>query len=388
MKKIIFIINQLRVGGVAKALVELLRNIEGKYDISVLCFEKTGNFFNDIPQNVKIINDIEYLEMTECSVTELDKQGSKLKNVRRICSLWTKVFGKKYPAYYITNKCGIIEGDYDVAIAFGHPMPDNMFCNLTSEVTLRCIRAKKKVIVIHCDFESYGGNSKYNRKIIKQFDVVSAVSESVGKAVVRCIPEVKSKMTVLRNCHDYDEIKRMANIEPVNYTNTFNFISVARLSEEKGLERCIPIFKEVHDKGYDVSWHIVGDGPLRRTLQNDIVRYGVGRYVFLEGEQINPYRFMKNAGFLLVPSFHEAAPMVFDEAASLGIPIVSTKTLSAIEMVEHRNLGIVCENSKDGITMGVLKAIETLDRNRIDCNYVASNDKAIKEFNAIVEDEL
>ena len=66
------------------------------------------------------------------------------------------------------------------------------------------------------------------------------------------------------------------------------------------------------------------------------------KQVFLLGEQRNPYRYMINADYLLVSSLHEAAPMVFDEANILELPIISTNTTSANEIVLS-NDSIVCE---------------------------------------------
>ena len=80
--------------------------------------------------------------------------------------------------------------------------------------------------------------------------------------------------------------------------------------------------------------------------------------IFLEGEQLNPYRYVKNADYFLLPSFHEAAPMVFDEALTLGVPILTTKTLSAVELVESRNIGVVCENDEDSIYGMIREAAE------------------------------
>ena len=73
------------------------------------------------------------------------------------------------------------------------------------------------------------------------------------------------------------------------------------------------------------------------------------------GEQSDPYQFLAQADWLLAPSFHEAAPMVFDEAKLMGIKVITTNTTSAEEMIgcEH---GVVCENSTDGI-VGALTSI-------------------------------
>ena len=58
---------------------------------------------------------------------------------------------------------------------------------------------------------------------------------------------------------------------------------------------------------------------------------------------------MKEADVLLIPSFSEAAPMVIGEAACLGTPILSTRTISVNEMIVQPGYGWVCENTQEGI---------------------------------------
>ena len=41
--------------------------------------------------------------------------------------------------------------------------------------------------------------------------------------------------------------------------------------------------------------------------------------------------------------------MVFGECVTLGVPIITTNTVSAKELVEQRNVGYVCENSEEGL---------------------------------------
>ena len=53
---------------------------------------------------------------------------------------------------------------------------------------------------------------------------------------------------------------------------------------------------------------------------------------------------------MLIPSRSEAAPLVIGEAASLGTPVLSTKTSSAVEMIAEPGLGWVCENNVQAMT--------------------------------------
>lgn len=383
MKRILFVIGQLRIGGVSKALIELLRNIEDEYDVSLLCFDHEGKWFDDVPKGVKILPTTHVLELTERSAADMRRVGMRYAFLRYWFSIVAKKISKKRAAMMWARMVGRIEGAYDVAISFTHPMPDEMFCNLGGELVLRCVHARKKVVFIHCDFSSYGGNSAYNRWLLQQFDLIAAVSESVRRNVVHCIPNMEDRVVVVCNCHDFDTIRKMAEDNPVEYTHQYNFVTVARLGEEKGLLRCVPVFVELHNQGKDVSWTIVGSGPQKQYLKAEISKYGAEDYITLAGEHRNGYRYIKNADCFLLPSFHEAAPMVYDEAACLGVPIVTTQTLSAIEMVEKRGIGIVCANTQDGISNGIREAMA---KGKIKVNAVISNAEALAAFDKICED--
>ena len=67
----------------------------------------------------------------------------------------------------------------------------------------------------------------------------------------------------------------------------------------------------------------------------------------------NPYGYIRAADILLIPSLSEAAPLVIGEAAALGVPVLTTETTSAHEMVEQSGYGWVCENSEEGIRQGI-----------------------------------
>ncbi len=382
MKRILFVIPHLRVGGVAKALIELLRNIKDEYDISLLCFDQKGEFFNDIPKNINILPTSHLLEMTERSAADMKQSGIKYSFARYGYTFVAKKISKRISASIWTHRLGKLEGEYDIAISYAHPMPDSMFCNLGGEFVLRCVNAKKRVIFVHCDFLSYGGNSKYNRWLLKQFDEIAAVSESVRKRLCQCVPEAEIKSCVVRNCHDFVSIRMMAEDNPVEYIHQHSFVTAARLSEEKGLLRCVSIFSDLHERGIDVYWTIVGDGPLKDKLKEYINQFRANDYIILAGEHANCYRYIINAKYFLLPSFHEAAPMVYDEAACLGIPIITTDTLSAVEMVEKRNLGLVCPNNEQGIKLGLERAINgEVSIVKVNVN----NDEALTEFRQLCE---
>lgn len=385
MKKILIAVSQLRVGGVSKALIELLKNIEDMYEVTLLCFDHKGTFYEDIPKKIKVIEDNPFLALTERSAGDLQQYGYKYKIIRLACSALAKCFNKAIPSRYICCRAGRIEGVYDVAIAFGHPQKEKMFCNLAGEIVLNCVEAQKKIIVIHCDYEMYGGHCKYNDQLLLKFDKIATVSKSVGAAVVRCIPEAALKICELRNFHDFESIMKMANDDPIKYTHQYALITVARLSGEKRLIQGIEIIEKLRNKGYDVEWHIVGGGPLEKEIKRKIIEIKAEKYIFLEGEQKNPYRYIKNADYLFVPSLHEAAPMVFDEAACLQVPVITTDTLSAEELVKERAIGLV--GRMDQMVEILKDAFENKEyyKKKME-NHISSNIEALHDFEKLCSD--
>lgn len=349
MKRILIVIGNMNIGGIQKSLLELLKFLSKRKDTSVFlfCCNQCGDFLPLIPKEIKILPSNSWAEISELSVDKSKRLGVKFYLFRIVCSLWTKFFNKKLPAALLCRKIKSI-GEYDVAISYSQPIEDHAFCTLTNEIVLNCTKADRKITFVHCDFENYGGNTKINRELYRKFDAVAAVSDSVGMNLAKCIPEIKNKIKTVYNFCDADEITALSCEEPVEYSKK-TFVTIARLSEEKGIIRCIPIMAKLKEQKLDFEWHIVGGGGLEDLIRNTIADYEMEKVIFLEGQQTNPYRYMRNADYLFLPSFHEAAPMVFDEAIVLNLPILTTNTLSAKELVSERNAGVVCENSNEGI---------------------------------------
>ena len=386
MKKILIVSNNMNVGGIQKSLLELLKALDrdGSFEVSLFCCHQTGAFLDQIPEGVKMLSEHPLAKMSELPLSACKKQGASYYLLRLCFSLWSKIFTKALPAWLLCRLMGRIGEDYDVAISYAQPIRDQDFCNLTNEIVLECVRAKRKATFVHCDFGMYGGNTKRNRRLYRKFDAVAAVSHSVRDRFVSIIPELEERTFTVYNFCDSEGILALANESPVSYERP-TVVTVARLSEEKGLVRCVPLFASLREKGYDLEWRIVGGGPMKDALEAEIKKYGMEDAICLAGQQINPYRYMKNARFFLLSSFHEAAPMVFDEAATLGVPILSTATLSASELVEKRGIGAVCENNGEAILHMLESALsEQFD---FDLTYRPSRQLPLEQFKRLVEND-
>lgn len=381
MKKVLIVTNNMNIGGIQKALLELLKALSRREDLSIslFCCSKSGIFLERVPKAIKLLPENKWAKVSELTAEACKKMGLPYFIFRVSASVWSKLLHKGLPARWLCASVGEL-GNYDIAISFSQPIHDKAFCNLTNEIVINCCQAKRRITFVHCDFANYGGNTKYNRALYERFDAVAAVSESVGNKFLNCVPNMHGKVYTVYNFCDTEEILRLAAEQPVRYSQK-TVVTVARLSEEKGLLRCVPIFARLKSEGVQVCWHIVGGGPLESQLKSMICEYGLEENVVLEGQQTNPYRFLKNADYLFLPSLHEAAPVVFDEAIALGIPILTTDTLSSKEMVSDRNAGFVCGSQDEDIYRMLHDAFRT--RNAINNAVPTNREQCMKQFDRV-----
>ncbi len=362
MKKILIVINHAQVGGVQKSLLELLKALDKQstYQVDLFCCLHAGAYLEKLPSSIRLLPENPYARIPEESLSVCRGRGRRYWLWRMGATLWSRIFGKGLPARLLCRAIGQIGDDYDVAISFSQPIGGQAFCTLTNEIVLHCCKAPHKVTFLHCDFANYGGNCRYNRSLYKRFDRIAAVSDSVGWRFAQVVPSAAHKVCTVYNVCDMEGIRRLAAEQPVAYTGK-TVVTVARLSEEKGLLRCVPLFARLREDGVEVTWHIVGGGPMRGALEAAIKAHGLEDRVILHGEQLNPYRYIRNADYFLLPSYHEAAPIVFDEAAVLGVPVLTTDTLSAKELVAGRNAGTVCRNTDEDIFAMLKAALATAE---------------------------
>lgn len=338
-------------------MVDLLCLIAPYYDITLYCVDTTGLLKIQLPVSVNIVEGNKYAKVAEYDRNQCREElGAFYFILRVIFSLFSKRFGRKWPTWILNKMAGKIPGVYDLAISYTHPFLDDKFENLGTEIVLQRVNAKRKACFIHCDYSKYGGDCEYNRSLFRKYDKIVGVSRSVADCFANCVEGVADKIAFVYNWCRVDEIREFSLQGTVSYDKP-TFVSVSRLSEEKGLSRCLHQMKKIKDEGKDFKWVMVGDGALREELEKEIKTLELSGCVEMVGAQSNPYKYLKNANYLILLSFHEAAPMVYNEAACLGVPVLSTNTLSAKEIVKERGWGVVCSNDDEGIYQMISRAL-------------------------------
>ena len=134
-------------------------------------------------------------------------------------------------------------------------------------------------------------------------------------------------------------------------------LSVSKLTELVNLRVGWDLRREydkLKEQGIGFRWHLVGDGVLREELQKKAKDADVTDCFIFEGNQPNPYPYMKQADLFVHPSYVESFGIVVAEAMSLGIPCAVTKSLGPCEFIEDGINGILTEQNADSLTDSVI----------------------------------
>lgn len=350
-KRILIVNNNMHIGGVQKSLVNLLKEIAPIYDVTLLLFYPAGELLKDVPETVSVITSSAWFQTW--GMTAADAKTSSKRVLRSFFAAVTHVFGRKWAIRLQVPFTKKISG-YDVAISFLHSGDPHAFYGGCNEFVLHCVDAPQKITFLHCDYGKIHGGCGYNEQIYQRFDKIAACSDGCRQEFLNIFPWFSEKTVVVKNCHDYAEIRRLAeDRKPAAETGLLKIITVARFGREKGVLRGIQAIGALGEQKAQLQYAVIGNGVEFEKAQMLVRQLRLQDTVFLLGENANPYGQIAAADVLLIPSVSEAAPMVIGEAACLGTPILTTATSSAEEMVAETGYGWVCENSVEGIQSGI-----------------------------------
>jgi glycosyltransferase involved in cell wall biosynthesis len=112
----------------------------------------------------------------------------------------------------------------------------------------------------------------------------------------------------------------------------FRLIAVGRMVPRKGFEHLLQAMRLLPK---DVVLILIGDGPLKKALQDQAEGLGVGSRVRFLGFQ-NPrdiYHQLRKADCFVLSSLHEGLGIVVLEAMDAGLPIVATNDGGQVDLI-------------------------------------------------------
>lgn len=368
MKKILFGITSLTLGGAERVLVDMVNALSNTFDITIFTIYGNGEL-------EKSLNDkITLKKMFNKSYKELSKFEKIMIPLKILC--FQKQYYKKY-----------IQGDYDTEIAFLEGPITRLFSRKNKDT--------KKIAWVHNDISKVYGNSlkaklklMIDRNMYAKYQQLIFVSKDNKEMFDRCYPHMQLSKKVIYNYIDSQRVIQKAE-EKIDFSfdnHQINFLTVARLVEQKGIDRLIRIHKELMANHYNNKFYVIGDGPERNTLETLIKDEQLQKTFILLGAKENPYPYIKQADIFCLLSRFEGYGMVLEEAKILNKPIMITNT-AAREAVENYKNAMIIENDEHEIYHQLKYVIENQIKTFDDKKQVYDNHEIIKELEKLLKEE-
>jgi glycosyltransferase involved in cell wall biosynthesis len=371
MKKLFFLIPTLEGGGAEKVLVDLVNKLDKqKYDITIKTLLYGGVNERRLNPNVNYYSIIRF----------------KNKFVRKVLFYFICFIMPSNIAYKM-----IVRRHYDIEISYLQGITTKIMAAVSN-------KKAKKIAFIHTDLSSNYSLSKvyktYNDCLnsYKHFDTVVFVSDKAKQGFEKLIGNLPSSL-VLKNVVDVKSIINLSH-EIVNEVKkeSFLFVSVGRLSNEKGYDRLLDAASRLNEENFSFDIWIIGEGNEREKLEKLISIKNLHN-VKLLGFKDNPYKYMKKADMFICSSRVEGYSTVVSEALILGIPVLTTDCAGMDEILENGRYGLVVENTTDGILAGMKKILSDSQvfKKYSDLAIKRSNyftmEKSIKEYERLFDDK-
>ena len=322
--KILFRHRSMEMGGVEKVMLSLLNNLDKeKFDMTVLLSLNQGELRNEFPHHVRKIYLVDGKE--DLSTNPV------LQKVQLLQRKWKLEKFRKNPEKIDRE---ILKNEFDVEIA--------MTYNDFEPVLNSSNKNSKKIGWFHSEIDLPKLQPLVPQILeqFPQFDHMVYCSEKIMQIMHRSYPNLKyPPESVIINAVPVDEIRKKSEEKIPDFKNRPVFVSVGRLHTRKGHHKLMDAHHKLLKEGFEHSVVIIGDGEELPNLLLQQKNLGVEETFIFACNKMNPYPYIKNADFFIMPSESEAWPLVISEALILQKPIIATRVGDVELMIEDDKTG-------------------------------------------------
>lgn len=193
-----------------------------------------------------------------------------------------------------------------------------------------------------------------NRWLLSAQDRVTAVSEGVREALIRCEGIARHRITVISNGVNvsYFSPPSQAEKEAIRFKlgirpEWFVIVMVARLDPVKDHATAVRAFERTYKQFPNARLLIVGDGPEYSRIKRWSEERGLSSVILLCGEQPETLDYYRAADCFLLTSISEGMPLSVLEAMSCSLPVVATRCGAVAEMVQDGVTGFTAATGDD-----------------------------------------
>ena len=358
--KVLFRHRSMEMGGVERVLLDLLENLPRDiFDITFFLTLNQGELRNSIPKDIKLI--------TLQQGKEDMSKNKLLRTLQLVKRNLTLLFYRKNPKPLYKN---IIKEDFDLEIAPTYAEFDNI---LSSPLKSR------KIAWFHTDVGYDPDQERVLKRInaLKKFDWVIFGSRQTRDVIKKLYQIEYPKSSVIYNAIKIDDVRKRSAEFPVSYDIRPVFSSMGRLHSRKNYHTLMKTHKRLLDEGFSHTIAVIGGGSEMENLKDQAKELDVAKTFLLLDSQINPYPYIKNSDYFVLPSESESYPLTIGEVMGLDIPIISTNVGGIPEMIDHNIDGYLVDPDEDSIYEGMKLFLTNPD---LPQKIKDNNEKAVEKF--------
>ncbi|MCX6731048.1 MAG: glycosyltransferase [Candidatus Roizmanbacteria bacterium] len=306
--KVAFITYSLSGGGTEKRLINLAQYFfDKKISVDIISLKRINDYKDEFKSTFKKV-EIIYLSEDKKSISKLILPFTYLSVLIKLISLmrikkYQILFGFDYYSWCAS---------FMISILF----------HIKYVVVIGIVLSYQ----IKHDFGSFFEkiNRNFIKILVKKANAIICISEGIKYDLKRFFYIQNNKIIVIHNGVDL----KKAISQTVGHNQVLNekiiLTSCGRLVEEKGHRYLIDAFSYISKIYPNVFLYILGQGPLKDQLENQIANLNLQKKVFLPGFTKSPNKYFKMSDIFILPSLYEGFGNVILEAMSCGLPIIST----------------------------------------------------------------
>lgn len=351
--KVLFRHRSMEMGGVEKVMLSLLNHLDKEQFGMTVCLNiNQGELRDEFPEHVRKVYLTPGREDLSGNVVlrniQLIKRRMQLKKIQQKPFLADRLLGEAY--------------DVEIAMTYGD------FASVLNSTN----RHSKKIGWFHSEI-NLPKLQPLVPGILKnfpEFDQIIYCSQKIKDMMHQYYPDLRyPPEEVIINAIPVEEIRKKAE-EPLQHPlSGATFVSIGRLHSRKGYHKLIDAHTQLIREGFQHTVIVVGDGEELKNLQQQITGNKVTESFILTGSLMNPYPYVKNADYFILPSESEAWPLVIAEALILQKPTIATRTGDIPAMIDHGKTGYIIGYETDEMYASMKKfltepeLVDTIRRN-------------------------
>ncbi|MBD3627496.1 glycosyltransferase family 4 protein [Cyclobacterium sp.] len=339
MKKIIFLIDTISVGGAELSVLEVAKNLK--------TFEVLVCVVYDAQQGLKT-------QFEEAGIRLVFFQIKKRFGFRKAVLKFKQLLKEEDPALvHATNFKSEIISRLGL-FKFNIPLVGSIISDTYGIDRYKLVSPRERL-----KLNLY---KLLNRATAGRVDKFISVSEAIVFPNMKYLKQPRDKFIVIPNGRNTslfarDKSSNRNTVFPQIPSPSMIIISTSRVIKSKGFDEMIEAFQKLLLIEENVFFVVAGDGFDLEYYKQESTKAGIGHRVLFLGRRDDIPRLLQNSDIFWFPSHYEGSPGVVIEAMLAKIPIIASDIVPILENLKDGYNALIC---KKGDSDSLLEKTEYL----------------------------